>query len=475
MKCLHEFLLIYPGYLRIRLIPLLLLLLGFCGNFSAESLAQLQLMHQKKPKDPRVLYHLARGHLQSANFAKSLAFFQKLLEIVPDHPEALPGIAMSYWRLGKEYEAYSTCRPKSELAGCSRILTTIRDRRASRLPVFELRQTLESTMSLDLDRTEALLSKHSRDPLFLDTLALYFFENNLPEFAFDIWSLAPRLLDSRVRDFRKIANSYSDIITQRHRGRLGTDEGLFHAYYLWKFDPDSAERYPGLSLTEVLREFQKVVLRIGFDTFENYYRLGYLCCMAGSIDRCREAFIRADEKSPYELYSFILRKTLARLEVQPKAVNIGLAELEEFAPTSEDFQEFIRKEKIQEPLQDALAARDIPRTGDWYSPRSKEEFQEILEESSLPIYVEFCTSSHSRCKELQENILTKESLKGVLSGYTKVRLDPNLEPGKILRNSYPIKRLPQVYLLGKGGTLLAEFSGFFTPEQLRLRLVDSAR
>jgi len=454
---------------------ILVLLISLAGSVNGESIAQLKLMLQKKPGNPRILYHLARSHLQLANYSKSLLYFQKLHKAAPDHPEALPGIAISFWRLGREYEAYSTCRQHTELAGCSRIISTVRDLRPGELPVFELRSTLESTSVLDLERAESLISNHSKDPLFIDTLAQYFLDQNLLEFAFDFLSLSPGLLRAKAKIFQKIADTYTSIITRRHLGRLGTDESLFHAYYLWKFDPQSAERFPALALKEVRTGFEKIVQRVGFDTFENYYRLGFLYCLEKKTNLCRSAFVRADEKSPFELYSFLLRETLSRLENRPKTVKMGLAELKEFAPSQESFQKYVRQEKLDQPIADPLATLDLNREGEWYVPKSKKEFRKIIEETALPVYLQFCTKSYSRCTQLENEVLSHESLKGVFSGFIKVRLNPNLEPGKNLVRNYPVKRLPQVYFLGKGGSLLDEISGYFTAEELQSKLNKTTR
>ena len=439
------------------------------GFIFGESIAQLKLMLQKKPNDPRILYHLAKSHFQVANYSKSLFYYEKLHQIAGDHPEAVPGISMSLWRLGREYDAYVACRPYGELAGCSKILSTIQDLRSTELPVFELRYTQETASIIDLQQVEMLLKNHSNDPLFIDTIAQYFLDSNLPEFAFDFWSLVPDLLRTKVKIFQRIAKEYVELINQKHRAQLETDESLFHAYYLWKFDPDAAERFPGLSVAKVRTKFESLVQRIGFDTFENYYRLGYLYHLENLHELRRNAFLRADEKAPYELYSFLIRKTLARLEEVKTAVEIDLTEIQTLQTNRKSFLTIDGK-KIQSKAQNGQGPSRENASENWSSPSTEMEFQKLLSSKHSSIYLEFCEPKQQACSDYYDNVLNSAEVGRELNSYLKIRVDPTTEVGKALLRSFPVRDIPQIYLLGPGGSFKDEIAGTFDPAQLLKKL-----
>ena len=466
MKYSLEFLHIWLALSKIRLARILLPIIFLVSPISAESIAQLKLMLQKKPDNPRILYHLAKLNFQTANYSKALFYYQKLHQVTGDHPEAVPGIAISLWRLGREYEAYATCRPNSELARCSKILGTIQDIRSAETPIFELRYTLETSAILDLQQAETLLKANSTNPLLIDTLAQYFLDSNLPEFALDFWSLIPGLLQTKVKIFQTIANQYKKLLSQDRELQLNSDESLFHAYYLWKFDPEAAERFPALARTKIRKKFETLVRQIGFDTFENYYRLGYLYHLENLDELRRNAFLRADEKAPFELYSFLIRQTMARLEKAEPAVALDLTTVEKLQAGPKSF----RLAKGNKANRDSIHGNNSQT---WYSPSTEEEFKKLLLEKQSSIYLEFCQPDQESCSNYQKNLLSSKDIKRELRGYTKIRINPSTAVGKELLRSFPVRDLPQIYLLDAGGSFRDEIAGPFDIQELLLKIRKS--
>ncbi len=288
----------------------------------SRTLAQWKLLYMKEPGNTKILHYLAQGHLKEGNFKEALTWYLKLNKLLPESKTALAETARCYWGLGYSFKAYRLCRDQENLEACDQFLSEIQRKNPKDSSILEFQYELQSGSGFQMELAKELLKTSSEEPLFLDALGQYFFEMNLMEFAFDFWSLAPTVFKQKKVFFNDLSHQYLEKLAKKKDQSLSQEDNLFEAYYAHKFSPLRAARSNGPLLSEIQAAFEQHVTQRGQDRFENYYRLGYLACMGGLKHQCQSSFLKASERSPFRLYSFLMEATLKRLLKVERGVEI---------------------------------------------------------------------------------------------------------------------------------------------------------
>jgi tetratricopeptide (TPR) repeat protein len=303
-----------PNKIRKRIILLISAFLLFQSAPSfARTLAQWKLLHLKEPNNPKILHYLAQGHLKQKEFREALTWYLKLGQLLPKSTVVPAETARCYWGLGYSFKAFKLCQERINTAPCNQFLKEIQEISPKLLSVLKFRFEFESKQGFKIEHAQELLKDNAHKPIFLDTMGEYFFQKNLMEFAYDFWSLAPQVFRQKRGFFEDLGKRYFKQISPNSEISTSHENRFFKAYYAYKFNPDETLRSDKLNLTDLADFFQERISQRGLNTFENYYRLGYLACLRGQKKQCQKAFEMASKKSPYRLYGFLMEETLKRL------------------------------------------------------------------------------------------------------------------------------------------------------------------
>ncbi len=293
-----------------------------CFTCYCESAAELFLMHQRNPRNTKVLYYLANSYLQDYEFNKAYQYFIKLRALDANFQNLNAGIAHSLYGQGKIYDSYQICRANENQLACEKFLGFFAQKHAKRLRLYEFLYNLRVENNFELKEAEALLRMMPDDRELIEALGNYFFDQNLNEIAFDFLRLVPDAYAKKAIYFRKMLR---DLRRQFREIKFegGKSEKLyFLAYYIWKFAPEFGEDIKAPTVIELMNFFRSKLSQRTQAPFENYYRLAYLQALEGFNKEAESTVGLALNVSPNAVFSFILKRSVEKQLKVKKAVQI---------------------------------------------------------------------------------------------------------------------------------------------------------
>jgi hypothetical protein len=292
----------------------LILFLIMSASGWSESVSRLKIMHQKNPEDMRVLYYLATGCYLEKDYEKSYVYFRGLEELqrkknLWSYPARLMQ-ARALWNLGREYDAYRTCREFGS-DPCISFLSWVKKQKREQEKILDMRYRYEKESVLELKTAESVMKEYPEAKDVLEFFGNYFFEKQQLEMAVDFWSLAGTLNQERSDWLTAQGRRYHKELLKKE-GRQPDEEIAFIYYYFKKFAPRVSSDYQGFALLDVIAFFEQYCSTQGKDLFENFYRLSFLYHIAGKTELCEWAVSEAIKRAPTTLHRIFVEQILMK-------------------------------------------------------------------------------------------------------------------------------------------------------------------
>ena len=86
------------------------------------------------------------------------------------------------------------------------------------------------------------------------------------------------------------------------------------------------------------------------------------------------------------------------------------------------------------------------------------------------ILLEFCNPSRENCIRAMNDVYTKPDLAKLLARFQKIRVNPQTELGRNLRQQFPLRIQPQIYCFNSNLEIQGEFFGLSGVQKLESKL-----
>ena len=293
--------------------------------------------------------------------------------------------------------------------------------------------------------------------------------------AFDFLRLAPDVYAKEAIHFRRMVR---DLRRQFRKIKFegGANEKLHYlAYYIWKFAPEFGEDIKSPTVIELMDFFKSKLSQRTQNQFENYYRLAYLQALEGLRPEAENTVKLALDVSPNAVFSFILEKVVEKQLKMKKAVRIVSTDLSKLSASKESYTKW--RQSVNDPSFQVSKSQDkfsklksIEQINGFFLPENKSEYQDLISMTDSLILLEFCNPSRENCKRAMKDVYTKPSLAKLLARFQKIRVNPQTELGRYLRQQFPLRIQPQIYCFNSNLEIQGEFFGLSGVQKLESKL-----
>lgn len=448
-------------------LAILFFLLGVC--VFAESSRELLLLHQKYPNDKRVLHFLAKAYLIEGDGARALHYFLKAGVQQDPYPGTWAGVARTYFALSQPYRSYEICKLKPTGA-CEDFLAEMSQAIREEMDVYEFRYRFEHKDQLSMDDAYSLLERYPQHSDLLETMFRFFASKNQQEIAYD-WGILAGMKTKRKVRFQLLARRYLEKLRKLRRDKGSRDQEFFLTYYLSKFDPELFERREEDSLKDTISFFETLVeSQSGGATFENLYRLAYLHSLAGKAQKAREALFEALERAPHALFVTLAERMIDYWrELGKQEVEIQMEDLAKVQGGKAFYEK--RKEqlfKVEEKVEEKSLEKD---EYGYLLPQDMKDMDRLFSKINGFMILNYCDLKRSDCKKLIESTHKDEELRDILLNFTNVRVDPRSSLASGVGRQFPVRQIPQIYILNSNRSVVSQLNGIREPALLKQEIL----